>query len=69
MEFRINAHEITGEPMVEGWQNNEYIAGIYSYGDGLKIVSKHLDGVTHKSGMPPSLIINFSLPAEGGSGE
>ena len=61
MEFRVDTHNLNDTSMVEVWQDGTFIAGIYSHGDGLKIVSKHLDGVTHESGTPPSLIVNFSL--------
>ena len=62
MEFRIDTHQVTGEPMIEVWRDGVFIAGIYSHPDGIKIVSKYLDGVAHESGMPLGLIVNFSYP-------
>jgi len=55
MEFHIDTHEITGEPIVEVWNDGEFVAGIYSHENGLKIVSKYIDGITQ--------VINFSLPS------
>ena len=62
MDFRIETHKLKGIPVVEVWDDGELIAGIYSHGSGLKIVSKYLDGVVHESGTPPSTIVNFSMP-------
>jgi len=60
MEFRIAPHTLTGKPMVEVWQGGEFIASIYAHEDGLRIVSKYLDGVQHEIAMPPSIVIRFS---------
>lgn len=60
MEFRITTHTETGKPMVEVWQDGMFIANIYSHEDGLRIVSKHLDGVKHEVATPPSMVIKFS---------
>jgi len=60
MEFRIGTHNVTGKPMVEVWQDGESIASIYAHEDGLRIVSKHLDGVEHEAVIPPSVVIRFS---------
>jgi len=46
--------------MVEVWQGGEFIASIYAHEDGLRIVSKYLDGVQHEIAMPPSIVIRFS---------
>lgn len=62
MEFRISEHSLKDTSMIEVWHKGEFIAAIYSHEDGVKIVSKYLDGVTHESGTPPSTIVNFSLP-------
>jgi len=60
MEFRITTHTVTGKPMVEVWKDGEFIAGIYVHEDGIRIVSKYLDGVEHETDMPPSVVIKFS---------
>ena len=60
MEFRITTHTVTGKPMVEVWQDGEFIASIYGHEDGMRIVSKYLDGVAHKVDTPPSIVIKFS---------
>ena len=60
MEFRISTHTVTGKPMVEVWQDGEFIASIYGHEDGMRIVSKYLDGVKHEAATPPSIVIKFS---------
>lgn len=60
MEFRIATHTGTGKPMVEVWQGGEFIASIYAHEDGMRIVSKYLDGVEHQVATPPSIVIRFS---------
>ena len=60
MEFRITTHMVTGKPMVEVWRDGEFIASIYDHEDGMRIVSKYLDGVEHEVDMPPSIVIKFS---------
>jgi len=46
--------------MVEVWQDGVFIASIYPHEDGLRIVSKYLDGVEHDAAFPPSVVIRFS---------
>ncbi len=60
MEFRIVPHTLTGKPMVEVWQGGEFIASIHAHEDGMRIVSKYLDGVEHEVATPPSIVIKFS---------
>lgn len=60
MEFRVGTHNVTGKPMVEVWQDGVFLASIYVHEDGLRIVSKHLDGVEHEVGMPPAMVIRFT---------
>ena len=60
MEFRIKTDTMTGKPMVEVWQDGEFIAGIYVHEYGIRMVSKYLDGVEGEADMPPSLVIKFS---------
>lgn len=60
MEFRVATHMGSGKPMAELWKNGQFIAGIYPHQDGLRIVSKYLDGVEHQPGYPPSVAIRFS---------
>lgn len=59
MEFRIAKHTVTGKPMVEVWRDGKFIAGIYAHEDGMRIVSKHLDGVEHEVTSPPGVVIRF----------
>ena len=60
MEFRITTNTVTGKPMVEVWQDGVFLASIYGHEDGMRIVSKYLDGVEHEAVTPPSIIIKFS---------
>jgi len=59
-EFRIDTHIETGKPMVEVRRDGKFIAGIYQHADGIRIVSKYLDGVQHQVGTPLSIVIKFS---------
>jgi len=61
MEFRLATHLQTGKPMVEVWKDGSFIASIYSHDDGLRIVSKYLDGVEHEPVFPPSTVIKLSI--------
>jgi len=60
MEFCVAIHTATGGAMVEVWQDARFIASIYGHDDGIRIVSKHLDGVEHEVATPPSMIVRFS---------
>ena len=62
MEFRTIAGTVTGKPTVavEVWQGGTFIASICAQEDGLRIVSKYLDGVEHEAATPPSIVIKFS---------
>ncbi len=60
-EFRVGTHTETGKPMVEFWKDSKFIAGIYGHEDGMRIVSKYLDGVAHEAGMPPGVVIKLSI--------
>ena len=60
MEFRLSTNTITQKPMVEAWKDGEFIASIYGHDDGLRVISKYLDGVEHEAVIPPSVVIRFS---------
>ena len=60
MGFRIATHTVTGKPMVEVCQSGEFIASIYAHEDGMRIVSKYLDGVQHEVTTPPSIVVKFT---------
>lgn len=60
MEFRIATDTATGDDMVEVWRDGERIAGIHPHEEGVRIASKHLDGVEHEVAMPPGVIVKFS---------
>ena len=60
MEFRVSEHTMTQKPMVEVWKDGEFIASIYGHDDGLRVVSKYLNGVDHESCFPPALVIKLS---------
>ena len=60
-EFRVVPHSmLLGKQMVEFWRDGQFVAGIYPHEDGIRIVSKYLDGVEHEVGMPSSIVIKFS---------
>ena len=61
MEFRIGTHKETGKPMVEAWKDGEFVAGIYGHDDGMRIVSKYLDGLEHEASYPPAVILKLSI--------
>jgi len=60
MKFRLGTNTVTGEDMVEIWRDGAFIAGIYSHEEGVRIVSKHLDGVEHEVASPPAVTVKFS---------
>ena len=60
IKFRLSTHGITHKPMVEVWRDDTFAASIYGHEDGMRIVSKYLDGVEHQVAMPPSIVIRFS---------
>ena len=66
MEFRKvtltpQAAAEAGKPMVEVWKDGKFVAGIYVHDDGIRIVSKFLDGVEQETNYPPSVILKLSI--------
>jgi len=61
LEFRIGTHTETGKPVVEAWKNGEFVAAIYGHGDGIRVVSKYLDGLEHDLGYPPGVTLKLSI--------
>jgi len=68
-EFCVKTHGILpGNQMVEFWRDGVFVAGIYPHEDGLRIVSKYMDGVEnveHEQGYPPSVVMHLSKPERG----
>ncbi len=60
IKFVLSTHSISGEPMVEVWRDDTFVASIYGHEEGVRIVSKYLDGVEHEVGMPPAIVIKLS---------
>jgi len=60
MEFRIGTDDVTGKPVVGVWKDGVFLASIHGHEDGIRIVSKYLDGVEHEAVIPPSVVIRFS---------
>ena len=60
IEFRVSEHTMTHKPMVEVWKDGELIAGVYGHDDGIRIVSKYLDGVDREPNFPPAIVIKLS---------
>ena len=61
MEFRINTNPLTGKPMVEVWLEGEFIASIYVHEDGIRIVSKYLDGDINRIQRVVELIDQYGI--------
>ena len=58
--FTICPHDLLpGKMMVEYWRGKEFVAGIYAHQDGIRIVSKYLDGVSEDPSFPPAAIIRL----------
>ena len=61
MEFRIATHTLTRRLMVEVWRDGKFIAAIYDHDDGIRIVSKYLDGMEQEASYPPAVILKLSI--------
>ncbi|GAI78352.1 unnamed protein product, partial [marine sediment metagenome] len=60
-EFRVKPHEILpGNQMVEFFRDGVFVAGIYPHEDGIRIVSKYMDGVEKEPGYPPAVVVQLS---------
>ena len=63
--FRVKPHGILlGNEMVEFWQGGVFVAGIYPHEDGIRIVSKYIDGVEHEPEYPPAVVVQLSKVKE-----
>jgi hypothetical protein len=40
------------------------VAGIHPHEDGIRIVSKYIDGVEHEPGYPPAVVVQLSKAKE-----
>ncbi|GAH85636.1 unnamed protein product [marine sediment metagenome] len=61
MEFRVKPHEtMPGNQMVELWRDGVFMAGVYPHEDGIRIVSKYMDGVEHEPGYPPGVVMHLT---------
>ena len=59
--FKVCPHDqLPGKMMVEYWRDGKFIAGIYPHEDGIRIVSKYLDGVSEDSSYPPAAVVKLS---------
>ncbi len=64
-EFRVKPHgTLPGNQMVEFWRDGVFVAGIYPHEDGIRIVSKYMDGVEHEPGYPPAVVVQLSKVKE-----
>ena len=60
-KFKVKPHEtMPGNQMVEFWRDGVFMAGIYPHEDGIRIVSKFMDGVNQEPGYPPSVVVHLS---------
>jgi len=64
IKFRLSTHDITGEPMVEVWRDDTFVASIYGHEEGVRLVSKYFDGVAYDPGSPPPAVV-IKLADEG----
>lgn len=60
IKFRLATHTETGEPMVEVWRDDIFVAGIYGHEKGVRLVSKYFDGVEHEPNYPPGVVLKLS---------
>jgi len=60
IKFQLSTHGTTGEPMVEVWRGDTFVASIYGHEEGVRLVSKHFDGVAYDPDFPPAVVIRLS---------
>ncbi|MBA7548938.1 hypothetical protein ES705_41406 [subsurface metagenome] len=61
IEFRVKPHGILpGNQMVEFCRDGVFVAGIYPHEDGIRIVSKYMDGIEQELGYPPAVVVQLS---------
>ena len=67
-EFRVRPHVLTGMNMVEVWINDVFVCSIYGKieGDGIRILSRHLDDVVKEEATAdahgiPGVVMNFKV--------
>lgn len=61
INFRLATHSTTHKPMVEVWRDDTFVASIYGHQEGIRVVSKYYDGIQGEPGLPPSVVIKFSV--------
>ena len=60
-EFRVKPHGILpGTQRVEFCRDGVFVAGIYPHEDGIRIVSKYMDGIKHEPGHPPAVVLQLT---------
>ena len=62
ISFTVKEHSLLLNTMVEVWRDGEFVAGIYGAMDGVRVVSKYLDGVredANKPDFPPSVTVKL----------
>lgn len=60
VHFRLSYNVLKpGQQVIECWQDDQLIATIYPYYQGLRIVSKHTRLVTVDLQPPPATVITF----------
>lgn len=59
ISFRL-AETATGEPVVEVWFGDTFVASIYGHPEGVRLISKYYDGVRSEPGFPPGVVIKLS---------
>ena len=60
-EFKVKPHGVlSGKEMVEYWRGGRFVAGIYPYQDGIRVVSKYLVRTPPEGGLPSSVVIELA---------
>ncbi|KKM15094.1 hypothetical protein LCGC14_1699540 [marine sediment metagenome] len=61
IEFRVKPHKVSpGKQMIEFHRDGVFVAAIYPHEDGIRIVSKYMEGVKYESGSPRALVVKLS---------
>ena len=60
--FTVCPHDLLpGKQMVEYWRDGKFVAGIYPHEDGIRVVSKYMEGVAEDATFPQAAIIKLEI--------
>ena len=60
IHFRVREDSPHSGAMVEVRRDGKVLAGIYGHRDGIRVVSKYIDGTRHEASEPPSVVLLLS---------